>query len=210
MSEPKNYKAIMLSSTFTDLKEHRQRAIEAINHLGYVPRVMERTGARAGIDVIGSSLNMVRDLVAYVGVISSKYGQTPVDPVRNPDRLSITELEFNEALRLGRPIIVFIMGAKHPVLEADVEADPDKRKKRDAFRERAKLMRGEDEVQRIYETFDSLEQFSNAVAISIGNLVRHVESSATLDRPITNVSMRTPAGLLEDDEYYLLEIQQHS
>jgi hypothetical protein len=33
----------MLSSTFTDLSEHRQRAIEAISKLDYMPKVMEYT-----------------------------------------------------------------------------------------------------------------------------------------------------------------------
>ena len=53
---------------------------------------------------------MVRDGSAYIGVISKKYGQMPKCPTRNPDNLSITELEFNEALHLGRPILLFIMG----------------------------------------------------------------------------------------------------
>ena len=110
MGEPKNYRAIMLSSTFTDLSEHRQGAIEAISKLDYMPKVMEHTGARADDDVIESSLNMVRDSTAYVGVISLKYGQTPFDPDRNPGRLSITELEFNEAMQLDRPIVLFVMG----------------------------------------------------------------------------------------------------
>jgi hypothetical protein len=79
LGEPKNYRAIMLSSTLTDLSEHRQRAIEAISKLDYVPKVMEHTGARADDDVIESSLNMVRDSTAYVGVISPKYGQTSFD-----------------------------------------------------------------------------------------------------------------------------------
>jgi Domain of unknown function (DUF4062)/AAA ATPase domain len=175
LNEPKHYRAIMLSSTFTDLKEHRERAIEAIDKLGYVAKVMERSGARADVDVIESSLNMVRDSVAYIGVISLKYGQTPVDPARNPDQLSITELEFNEAMRLGRPIILFIMGDDHPIKKADVETNPAKLKRLNEFRERAKQMRKDSEVQRVYEVFDSLEQFSTAAATAIGNLVRYLE-----------------------------------
>src|SRR5215510_6158757 len=116
----------MLSSTFTDLKEHRQRAIEAISRFGYKPSVMEYSGARADADVIETSLQMVREAAAYVGVISLKYGQTPFDPERNPERLSVTELEFNEAMRLGRPIVLFVMGEDHPVKKADIESDPDK------------------------------------------------------------------------------------
>ena len=104
----------MLSSTIADLSEHRQRAIEAISKLDYMPKVMDHTGARADDDVIESSLNMVRDSTAYVGVISLKYGQTPLDPDRNPGRLSITELEFNEAMQPDRPIVLFVMGDEHP------------------------------------------------------------------------------------------------
>jgi tetratricopeptide (TPR) repeat protein len=174
LNEPKNYRAIMLSSTFTDLKEHRQRAIEAITNLGFMPRGMEYTGARADADVIESSLNLVRDSVAYVGVISAKYGQTPFDPNRNPGRLSITELEFNEAMRLKRPILLFVIGDEHPVKQADVETDSDKKKKLMDFRERAKRMREDSDVERVYETFESLEQFSTRAAIAIGHLARHL------------------------------------
>jgi tetratricopeptide (TPR) repeat protein len=172
--EPKNYRAIMLSSTFTDLREHRQKVIEAIDRLGYMPKVMERSGARARVDVIESSLNMVRDSAAYFCVIGLKYGQTPVDPDRNPRRLSITQLEFNEAVRLGRPIVLFIMGDEHPVKKADVESDPEKRKKLDSFRESAKSIDGDSGVQRVYEMFESLEQFSSAAAVAVGNLIQQL------------------------------------
>jgi hypothetical protein len=80
---------------------------------------------------------MVRDSVAYALIIGRKYGQTPVDPNRNPNQQLVTELEFNEAMWLKRPILLFIMDKKHPVLEEDIELDPDKRQKLDAFRERA-------------------------------------------------------------------------
>ncbi len=183
MNEPKNYRAIMLSSTFTDLKDHRARAIEVIQKLGYMPRVMEHSGAQAEADVIDTSLQMVQDAVAYVGVISLKYGQTPADPVRNPDKLSVTELEFNEAMLLKRPIVLFIMGEEHSGKKGDFESDPDKLKKLNEFRERAKKMREGGEVERIYETFDSLEQFSTAAATALGNLVRYIERLAPAEAP---------------------------
>jgi hypothetical protein len=46
---------------------------------------------------------MVRDSAAYIGVSGLKYEQTPECPKRNPNKLSITELEFDEARRIGRP-----------------------------------------------------------------------------------------------------------
>jgi hypothetical protein len=66
LPEPKHYQAVMLSSTFTDLREHRQRAIESISKLGYMPRVMEHSGAQADLDVVETSLRMVRDAAAAI------------------------------------------------------------------------------------------------------------------------------------------------
>src|SRR6185503_19944577 len=123
--QPRPVPQVMVSSTFTDLQEHRAALIDAIHAHRLHANVMENDSARL-VDVIDSSLQMVRDSAAYIGVISLKYGQTPECLARNPDKLSITELEFNEAQRLGRPILLFIMGDEHPVKKADIEKDPDK------------------------------------------------------------------------------------
>src|SRR5947207_3182448 len=123
---------VMVSSTFTDLQEHRSALIDAIHAHKLHANVMENDAARL-VDVIESSLAMVRDSAAYIGVISLKYGQTPECPKRNPDKLSITELEFNEAQRLDRPILLFIMGDSHPVTKADIEKDAEKERKAERF-----------------------------------------------------------------------------
>lgn len=170
MAEPKTYRAIMVSSTFSDIVKHRRDVIAAIEEFGFRANVMETSGAQADTDVIDTSLRMVRDSAAFVGVISRRYGQTPECPDRNPDALSISELEFNEAMSLGRPILLFIMGDKHLLTEADFESDPDKKAKLDAFRERAKKMRDGSTVERIYEVFNSQEQFTKAASIAVGKL----------------------------------------
>ena len=133
---------------------------------------------------------MVRESAAYVGIISRRYGQIPECTHRNPDRRSITEIEFNEAMRLGRPILLFIMGINHFITEADVDFDLEKRAKLYAFRERAKRMRDGSTVLRIYEEFESLEQFSSAAAIAIGRL------AGLLNRTTENVTH--PHGLIAD------------
>ena len=130
---PINYKGVMVSSTFTDLKDHRAALIKAIDGLNFKSEAMEHASAKPDGDVIDASLQMVRNASAYVGVISHKYGQIPEDPNRNPDGLSLTELEFNEAQRLDRPVLIFIMGDDHDVKRADVEKDPEKIKKLEAF-----------------------------------------------------------------------------
>ena len=127
-SQPRAIPQVMVSSTFTDLEAHRAALIEAIRGYDLHAKAMENASARL-VDVLESSLQMVRESAAYIGVISLKYGQIPVCPERNPDNLSITELEFNEAQRLGRPILLFLMAQDHPGKKDDFERDPDKETK---------------------------------------------------------------------------------
>jgi len=172
---PRLFPGVMISSTFTDLKEHRAALIAALDGQDLKPVAMENDSALPDVDVIGSSLRMVQDASAYVGVISRKYGQTPLCPKRNPDRLSLTELEFNEAQRLRRPILLFIMDAEHSVREADMEFDPANREKLNAFRERAKQMTPGSEVHRVYAPFASLQEFREKAIHAAAGLRRYLD-----------------------------------
>ena len=175
--KPRPIPQVMISSTFTDLKEHRDALARAIHQHDLHAKVMENAAAKL-VDVIDSSLQMVRDSAAYIGVISRKYGQTPPCTRRNPDDLSITELEFNEALRLDRPILLFIMTKDHLVRESDIEVNPEKKGKLDAFRERAKQMSPDSAVHRIYAEFNSFEEFKDKISSSIAELSHHLESQS--------------------------------
>ncbi len=167
---PRDFKGVMVSSTFTDLKEHRAALINIIDRSGFKAVVMEHDSARSDVDVIDSSLQMVRDSAAYILLISHKYGQTPVCTSRNPGKLSITELEFNEAVRLRRPILLFIMGDNHVIKKSDIEKDPEKEAWLNAFRERAKKMEPDSAVHRVYAEFNNLEEFKEKVAKAIFDL----------------------------------------
>jgi len=167
---------IMVSSTFTDLQEHRTSLIKSIHRHKLYANVMENDSARL-VDVIESSLQMVQKSAAYIGVISLKYGQTPECPTRNPDKLSITELEFNEAQSLKRPILLYIMGEDHSVKKADIETDAEKEAKLNAFRERAKAASPDSSVQRVYAVFNSLQDFKDKLGSSLVELSKHLDSS---------------------------------
>ena len=172
---PKTYRAVTVSSTFTDLKNHRREVSDALTRFDLLPKVMEFDGARADADVIDSSLGFVQDSSAFIGIISHKYGQTPECADRNPACLSISELEFNKAMELGRPILLFVMADDHPVTLADVEQGPAKLAKLQAFKESAKKMREGSKVNRIYETFDSPKDFAKKSAIAVGRLAEFLK-----------------------------------
>jgi len=175
---PRRYFGVMVSSTFTDLKEHRAALIKAIEGQGLKAVVMENDSAKPDVDVIDSSLQMVTDASAYIGVISHKYGQMPLCQKRNPGKLSITELEFNKAQQLQRPVLLFIMSEKHLGREADFESIAVKKKKLKAFRERAKQIQLGSPVHRVYATFDSLDDFNTKAIHSVAELRRYLDEAA--------------------------------
>lgn len=190
----------MVSSTFTDLKEHRAALIKALNEHDLHPSVMEYDSAKPSGDVVESSLKMVRDSAAYILVISQKYGQTPKCPTRNPDKLSITELEFNEAQRLNRPTLLFIMGDGHDLKKADIERDPVKDQKLNAFRERAKVDQAS-RVNRVYAVFESLQDFKDKLPSSLHDLCNHLAKD---DDPfeVTAVTITTEPAIPKPPSFY--------
>jgi hypothetical protein len=161
----------MVSSTFQDLQPHRARLMDALRKEKLFAIGMEDYVPVPGDDVISSSLNMVRESSAYVGLISHRYGQVVESPERNPHSYSVSRLEFEEAQRLGLPTLVFIMGADHDVKPKDVEAEPEKTRKLEAYRERAK-------EGRIYVVFNSLEDFTKQAIHAVASLRRYLEEQS--------------------------------
>lgn len=162
----------MVSSTFTDLEDHRAALIAAIHRHKVHANVMEYNDASLTGDVIESSLEMVRESAAYICVISQKYGHTPECAVRNPNKLSLTELEFNEAQRLRLPTLLFIMGEDHLLKPNSIERDPTNLEKLNNFRERAKKWSDSSSVNRVYATFDTVEAFKEKIASPLAKLCK--------------------------------------
>jgi len=224
---PSHSLGVMVSSTFTDLEAHRAALIKAINAQDNLKAiVMENDSAKPVGDVLDSSLGMVRKSAGYVGVISHQYGQIPDCPTRNPDGLSLTELEFNAARDLGRPILLFIMGDGHAVKPANVEKDPEKAKRLEAFRESAKRAKADSKIHRVYKVFNDLHEFEVAAMQAVAELSRFLEkhppfpiapsisSSAAGDygphRPAhVNVPFPPKGGQLVGRQDALLEVRQH-
>jgi hypothetical protein len=197
---PRLVPQVTVSSTFNDLKVHRAALIKCIKAQKLTDVAMENDAAKL-VDIIDSSLQMVRDGSAYVGIISLKYGQRPSCPRRNPEELSITELEFNEAVRLKRPILLFIMGNDHQGRREDFESDPVKLAKLDAFRERAKRMYPDSATHRVYAEFNNLREFEHKIYPSIAELCRHFDTQVeSLTEPVTsNLQASTELAIRIED-----------
>jgi hypothetical protein len=196
VSMPHSYAGVMVSSTFTDLRMHREALIKALSAQQLKPVTMELDSAKPLGDVIDSSLQMVKDSAAYIGIISHKYGQVPESSDRNPEGLSLTELEFREARRLRRPMLIFIMGDDHEVKPADVEKKPEQVMKLNAFRENAKRLHEHSSVHRVYKVFNNIHEFEIAAIHSVAELRRILDNGEGKTRK-TPKTVTDSTGTLE-------------
>jgi Domain of unknown function (DUF4062) len=162
---------IMLSSTYVELKEHRQAVREAMLSQRMFPIAMEDDAALPDQDLINASLAKVDESDGYVGLISYRYGQIPVCPRRNPDRLSLTELEFRRALDRKIPICMFIMHDDHPVPRRAVREERGVKRKFEHFLRLAKQ-------DRIYAEFKSVEDLKTKTVQSLVKLREALDKRA--------------------------------
>lgn len=99
---------VYISSTYEDLKDERNAAFEAIQRLELEARGMEGYSAQE-TRPIERCLEDVRECTAYLGIIGWRYGSTPVGA-----RSSFTELEYQEAGKMGIPRFVFVASEQWP------------------------------------------------------------------------------------------------
>jgi tetratricopeptide (TPR) repeat protein len=192
----------MLSSTYKELAEHREAVRKAMLGQRLIPVAMEDDAVLPDKDLISASLSKVDESDAYVGLIGYRYGQAPHDSDRNPDGLSLTELEFRRAVERKVPICMFIMHNDHPVTRRAVGEERGSEEKYDAFVKLAKK-------DRIYAEFKSVDDLKAKAVQSLVELRRVLEPSATqskIDRPqpshyaISNVPINVPLHFLGRDE----------
>lgn len=166
-SRKRTHHDIALSSTFRDLKQHREAVLDAMSKLGLSPLAMENDSARPE-DLIESSLSLIRAADAYIGIIGYRYGQVPECPIRNPRHLSITELEYEEATKKGLPICIFVMSKNHLVPMGEVGVG-EERQRREAFCERIAK-------NHIYAEFDSVNDLKTKVTYSLVDLRERLDA----------------------------------
>ena len=166
--QPRQYLGVMVSSTFKDLEKHRAALLDALRKEELFAIGMEDYVPVPGDDVISSSLNMVNKGAAYIGLISHRCGQVIECATRNSNSYSVTRLEFEEALKLGLPTLIFVMSQEHEVKPAHVDRDAENIARLNEFRTAAKS-------GRIYIEFDSLEDFMPKAIHAVASLRRYIE-----------------------------------
>ena len=104
---------VFVSSTFSDLKEERQAAVEAILSAGHIPAGMElfAAGDESQMEVIRQWID---ESDAYLLILGGRYGS--VEPKTGK---SYTQLEYEYAIELQKPFFACVI--KDPLQEARVK-----------------------------------------------------------------------------------------
>ena len=110
---------VMISSTARDLPEHREEVRLACERAGFAPHDMMEHLTALNADAIKASLQMVEEADVYVGIFANRYGYVP-----DGHGISITEMEYNRAVELDKPRLIFFSHEDHLFKTKDVETGP--------------------------------------------------------------------------------------
>lgn len=182
---------VFLSSTYSDLVEHRRLAGEALERLGQQTGRMEVFGARPQ-EPSEACLDEVDKCELFVGVYAHRYGYVPAG-----SDLSITELEFRRAQATNKPLFCFLIDEDFPWPPRMVEGDPGK----------TKLARFKSSITQhvVRDTFTTAQDLALKVATSVGGYL--TEQRAPLDPVVTGLRtlMEQKANAVEADRRAALE-----
>ncbi|CAL4859987.1 DUF4062 domain-containing protein [Microbacterium sp. MM2322] len=151
---------VFVSSTYLDLREERQSVIQALLIAGCIPAGMELFPA--GNDEKWRLIQrVINECDYYVLVIGGKYGS--LDPTTE---LSYTEMEFDYAESIGKPIMAFLHGEPGKLSGEQIELDAERREKLDAFR--AKV-----EAARVVKYWNTSAELPGHVALALMETREH-------------------------------------
>jgi tetratricopeptide (TPR) repeat protein len=151
-------KSVFISSTSIDLKEYREEVDAAIRRLEMRPINMKDFGSQpGGASVV--SIHEVSKADIFVGIVAQRYGYIPEGMEK-----SVTEQEYDEAVRLKIPRLMYLLDLNTPWDEALIENDQVAQKRLRAFRSRIE----QNEVRSLFTSPDNL---ARQVAIDLTKFV---------------------------------------
>jgi len=120
---------IFISSTYRDLIDERNSAIEAVLKIGHIPIGMEMFKAE---DVTSWEIikRTIESADYYVVIVGHKYGSIA------KNGKSFTEMEYDYAVKLGIPTLAFIIDDAAGIKANQMEDNEEKRKKLIKFKEK--------------------------------------------------------------------------
>lgn len=184
---PANNLRVFISSTFSDLQEHRQAVFDALQGLGVQGDNMvywsadERSGATLSVDRVGAC-------DALLLLVAHRYGHVPEGATA-----SITEQEYLEARRREIPVLAFFLDER--VAWPPDRIDFEHREQLHAFKRRVEA----DVTRQLFRSVDELgRQVTQAMASFIDRRREQLSSARRFGGPTLQVQA-SPALLEQPD-----------
>jgi hypothetical protein len=137
---------VFVSSTYEDLKEEREKVLQAILERRALPDGMELFPA-ADEEQWQFIQHEIDICDFYVVLVAGRYGST------GPHGVSYTEMEFDYAVKLNKPILAFLHKNPGPISQDKSEQDQTGRERLNAFRQKIRTGR----LVKFYETPEQLK-----------------------------------------------------
>lgn len=149
---------VFVSSTYADLKDERQRVIQALMEMDCIPAGMELFPA-TDEEQWEFIKKVIDDCDYYLLVIGGRYGST------TDDGISYTEKEFDYAVEQGLKVVALIHGAPDNIPFGKSETNPEIREKLFAFKN--KVMTG-----RLVKFWQAASELPGLVALSLTKTIK--------------------------------------
>lgn len=141
-------RSVFVSSTYKDLIDHRSRVKDQIMRRDMLFRGMETFGADPNrVTPAAKIVEEVRKADVYLGIFGVRYGY-----IDEATGLSMTELEFNQAVASEKPMFLYVIRDDADVRVSDIESNPAGKAKLDSLRSRIL----KDHVVYLFDTADDL------------------------------------------------------
>ena len=121
---------VFVSSTYDDLQDERKEVMQALLELDCIPAGMELFPASSE-DQWSLIKRVIDDCDYYILIIGGRYGSV------GPDGISYTQMEFEYALKTGKPIISFVHKNPASIPTGKSEQTDEGKKKLEEFKKLA-------------------------------------------------------------------------
>jgi hypothetical protein len=181
---------VFLSSTFSDLAEHRRTVQVAIRQLGAVDVSMELFGARDERPA-DECIRLVREESdLFVGIYAHRYGYVP-----DGAGTSIAEMEYKAASDSSLPRFIYLVDENQPWLPAHIDAGTNQER---LIKFKAALLKSH-----ICQTFGNRDELATKVVADLGrHIAMHAAPRVGPDIPVPDIgleSLRGPVTETQDE-----------
>jgi|SRR5690625_586367 len=159
---------VFVSSTFEDLKEERQKAVEAILNNNHIPAGMElfKASNESQLDTVKK---WIQESDIYMLLLGGRYGS--IEPHSG---LSYTEVEYDYAIEQNIPVFSLILTEGYTY--GKLSSDPSLRLLEETYQEKYEAFKRKVKTKMIKE-INSLEE----IATEIGNSITYLKNDPSIE-----------------------------